>query len=52
MSNKILITQQKHYGKGSPDRIALEAVLKAFEEDLPMIIPAVVGGREVSILHL
>lgn len=45
----MLMDSQRHYAKGSPDRLALEAALQKFEREIPVKIPAVVGGKEVSI---
>jgi hypothetical protein len=41
---------QKHYGKGSSDREALEAALNAGRH--PLEVPIVIGDKEVSWMSL
>jgi 1-pyrroline-5-carboxylate dehydrogenase len=39
---------QKHYAKGSLDRVELEAAVEALKRKSPLDVPLVVDGREVG----
>jgi hypothetical protein len=41
----------QHYAKGSQQREGLNAAIEKLQKKLPIEVPVVVGGKEVSLLH-
>jgi len=44
-----LTSKQHHYAKGSAQRKQLTAALESFQKKIPLEVPIVVGGKEVSL---